>query len=103
MRPRISSSISRVSAFSSPLLDQVLLDPLRQVGDAAQRRPQVVRGGVGERVELAVAALEGQRQLGELLPRPDRVGDVDGVRHQAVNRSRRVSQRLDDEVEEALS
>ncbi len=48
---------------------QVLLEPGRQVGDAAQRRLEVVRGHVGELVQLAVGALEravelAQRDLG---------------------------------------
>jgi hypothetical protein len=37
---------------------QVLLDPLREIGDAAKRRAQVVRGGVGKRIQLPIAAFE---------------------------------------------
>gem|GEM_PF-5122103 len=38
---------------------EVLLDPLGEGGDAAQRGPEVVGGRVGEAVEVGVAALEG--------------------------------------------
>ncbi len=47
------------------VLAQILLDPLGQVGDAAQGGFEIVRGDVGELVELAVALAKLTCELGQ--------------------------------------
>ena len=100
---RISSSISRVSALSSPL---PTAGPPRSTargwrcraaapGDRATRRRRTSRA----RGCCVRARAPARRAPGASGP----LGHVDRVRHQAVRRRPSCPQRLDDEVEEALA
>ena len=103
MRTRISSSISRVSPLSSPAAERSSSIHCAEVRDAAQRGAEVVRSGVGERIQLAVAAFEGEREFGQLLAVAHLLGHVHGVRHHAVRGAALVLERLHRQVEEALA
>ena len=103
-RPLSSCMCSRLSPVT--LVAEVLLDPLREVRDAAQRRLEVMRRDVGELIELLVRSLELARQARQLLglaldarARHHLGGDVHGVHHDAERRTVRRLQRLVDEVD----
>ena len=76
---------SALSAFSSSGVGVILLEDLHEAGDRAQRRAQVVRHRVAERLELAIGGaqfrgcvLDTLLELGARLGDPLRHG-VEGI------------------------